>query len=146
MIHSLTRQIRAFDKQVEKTTEESYPEALHLRQIAGVGPLTSLAYVLVLEDPKRFPESRAVGAYVGLVPKLDETGGPGNGPERPITKAGNMLLRRLLVSAAHYILGHEPDTDLQRCGSKRWRGCPPPEVARGASAGGHPHGQERAWT
>jgi transposase len=75
MIHSLTRQIRAFDKQVEKTTEESYPEALHLRQIAGVGPLTSLAYVLVVEDPKRFSESRAVGAYVGLVPKLDETGG-----------------------------------------------------------------------
>jgi transposase len=116
MIHNLTRQIRAFDKQVEKTTQERYPEALHLQQIAGVGPLTSLAYVLVVEDPKRFSESRAVGAYVGLVPKLDETGGAGNGPELPITKAGNMLLRRLLVSAAHYILGHGPDTDLQRWG------------------------------
>jgi transposase len=116
MIHSLTRQIRAFDKAVEKRAEEGYSEALRLRQISGVGPLTSLAFVLVIEDPERFCESRVVGSYLGLVPRLDETGGPGNGPELPITKAGNMLLRRLLVSAAHYILNHGPDTDLQRWG------------------------------
>jgi transposase len=115
-IERLTVQIRAFDKEVEKKAEEGYAEALRLRQISGVGALTSLAFVLVVEDPERFSESRVVGSYLGLVPRLDESGGPGTGPELPITKAGNMLLRRLLVSAAHYILNHGPDTDLQRWG------------------------------
>jgi transposase len=34
--------------------------------VKGVGPLTSLAYVLTLENPDRFAKSRDVGAYVGL--------------------------------------------------------------------------------
>ena len=81
----------------------------------GVGPLTSLAYVLTLEDPKRFFKSRDVGPYLGLVPKQEDSGD--SQPQLRITKMGDMMLRRLLVGNAHYILGpFGPDTDLRRYG------------------------------
>jgi transposase len=114
-IAQLTETIRAYDRQVEQELSRKYPETERLRQVAGVGPLTALTYVLVIEDPKHFAHGRAVGAYVGLVPKLDDTGG--GGPQLAITKAGNALLRRYLVQAAHYILGpFGPHTDLRRWG------------------------------
>jgi len=78
-------------------------------------PLTALTYVLTLEDPTRFPRSRTVGAYLGLRPKRRDSGG--QQPELSITKAGDGLLRRHLVTAAQYILGpFGPDTDLRRWG------------------------------
>jgi transposase len=40
-----------------------------LRQVPGVGALTSLTFVLTLEDPRRFEKSRSVGAYLRLYPK-----------------------------------------------------------------------------
>lgn len=115
MIGSLTQQIRRFDRQIERKCEEVYPETAHLRQVAGVGPVTALTYVLVLEDAERFHVRRSVGAYLGLVPGLDDSGGQGK--ELPISKAGHKLLRKLLLQGAHYVLGpHGPDTNLRRWG------------------------------
>jgi len=79
--------------------------------------LTGLAFVLVLEDPRRFRSSRSVGAFLGLVSKQDQSGD--SDPQRGITKAGDGLLRRLLTQSAHYILGHfGEDSDLRRHGEK----------------------------
>lgn len=117
MIQALTQKIRHFDAQIEHACQENHPETARLRQIAGVGAMTSLCYVLVLEEPDRFRDRRAIGSYLGLVPKLRESGGKGRGPELSISKAGHVLLRRLLVGSAHYILGpHGPETDLRRWG------------------------------
>lgn len=114
VIEELTRRIHAMDKQVEKLSEE-YPEVLRLRQVPGVGALTSLAFVLLVDDPKRFVHSRDVGPYFGLVPRLDESSD--QTPQLGITKAGDELGRRLLVSAAQYILGpFGPECDLRRHG------------------------------
>lgn len=116
-IEELTARIRDYDRDIERVVRESYPEAKHLQQIPGVGALTSLAFVLLVEDPKRFERSRDVGAYFGLVPKLDESSD--SSPQLRITKAGDELGRRLLVSAAHYILGpFGPDCDLRRHGER----------------------------
>jgi len=115
MIRALTRQTRFFDKQIEALCEERYPETAVLRQIKGVGPVTALTFSLVIEDPARFPSSRAVGAYLGLTRRHDDSGE--SEPELRITKAGDEFLRRLLVQSAHYILGRfGPDTDLRRWG------------------------------
>jgi transposase len=111
----LSRQIRAYDRLVAQLVEERYPEARALMQIAGVGPLTALCFVLVLEDPRRFPTSRAVGSYLGLRPRLRAS--CMRDPECHITKAGDPLLRRLLVGSAQYILGpFGPETDLREWG------------------------------
>lgn len=114
-IEGLTRTIGEMDREVERVCEERYPETALLRQIKGVGPITALCFVLTIEDPTRFPRSRSVGAYLGLRPKHRNSGD--QQPQLRITKAGDRLLRRLLVSAAHYILGpFGPDTDLRRSG------------------------------
>lgn len=114
-IEELSREIRSYDKAIERSCEEEHPETKLLQQVAGVGPLTSLAYVLIIDDPGRFRRSRTVGAYVGLIPGRNDSGE--RSPELPIHKEGNVLLRRLLVQSAHYILGpFGPDTDLRRWG------------------------------
>jgi transposase len=73
-IGSLTQRIRDYEKQLEKVSEEHYPDTGLLRQVEGVGPLTALTFVLTLEDPYRFEKSRSVGAYLGLVPASDRSG------------------------------------------------------------------------
>lgn len=91
-----------------------YPQTAQLRQVPGVGPITALAYVLTIEDPKRFPSSRAVGSYLGLRRKLRDSGQAR--PELGITRAGDRELRRLLIQCAHHILTLGPDSDLKRFG------------------------------
>jgi len=116
-ITQLSEQIHELDRRVEEIARKDYPETDVLRQVPGVGSLTALCYVLTLEDPARFPTSRDVGAYVGLVPKRRSSGE--RDPELGITRAGDRMLRRLLVQAAHYTLGpFGPDTDLRRWGEK----------------------------
>lgn len=117
IIHSLSETIRAYDVQIEQLMKTAYPEAERLLQPKGVGPLTALAFMLLIGDPNRFQRSRDVGAYFGLVPKLDESSQ--SQPQLRISKAGDELGRRLLVSAAQYILGpFGPDCDLRRHGLK----------------------------
>lgn len=114
VIAHLTQRIDAMDKQIETVAQE-YPEAVRLQQPKGVGALTAVAFVLLIEDPKRFKRSRDVGPYFGLVPRLDDSSD--SNPQLRITKAGDELGRRLLVSAAQYILGpFGPDCDLRRHG------------------------------
>jgi transposase len=116
-IGSLTQRIRDYERQLEKVSEEHYPETGLLRQVEGVGPLTALTFVLTLEDPYRFEKSRSVGAYLGLVPARDRSGE--RDPQKRISKEGDEMLRKLLVSGAHYILGpFGSDSDLRRHGEK----------------------------
>jgi transposase len=115
MIDSLSEQIRGMDREIEKLSKERYPETQLLRQVPGVGPLTALCFVLTIEDPGRFAKSRSVGAYLGLRPRQRDSGEYHS--QLRITKAGDRLLRRLLVTSAHYVLGpFGPDTDLRRVG------------------------------
>jgi transposase len=114
VIADLTTRIGEMDKQVDRMIEE-HPEAVHLQQPRGVGPLTALAFVRAVEDPARFKHSHQVGAYFGLVPKLDDSSD--SSPQLHITKAGDALVRKYLVSAARYILGpFGKDCDLRRYG------------------------------
>jgi transposase len=117
LIETMTEQIRGYDRQIEETCREKYPETELLRQVKGVGAVTALAFVLTLEDPHRFACSRSVGSFLGLRPSRDKSGA--QDPELHITKAGDHLLRRLLVGSAHYIVGpFGPDSDLRRWGLK----------------------------
>ncbi len=115
MTAALSDGIQEYDKKIEKLGSEKYGHTALLRQVKGVGPITSLAYVLTLENPERFAKSRDVGPYLGLVPKQEDSGE--SQPQLGISKAGDTMVRRLLVGSAHYILGpFGPDTDLRRYG------------------------------
>ena len=115
-VGELTARIAAAGREVEALCE-AHPETAALRQVTGVGPITALTFVLTVEDPSRFPKNREVGAYLGLVPRQRESGE--RAPQLGIAKSGDAGLRRLLVQAAHYILGpFGPDTDLRRWGER----------------------------
>lgn len=110
----VTEQIGELDTQIERLCQK-YPETELLRQVKGVGPLIALTFVLTLEDPARFANSRTVGAYLGLIPGRGQSGD--SDPQRRITKQGDPFLRRLLVQGAHYVLGRfGPDCHLKRFG------------------------------
>jgi transposase len=116
-IASLSARIRHYDRELEALAQEHYPETYLLGQVQGVGTLTALTFVLILEDPGRFEESRQVGAYLGLVPGKDQSGE--RDLQKRISREGDELLRRLLVGSAHYILGpFGEDCDLRRYGLK----------------------------
>jgi transposase len=113
-IGALTSKIRDFDREVERLCEV-HPATARLREIDGVGPVTSLAFVLVVGDPRRFGKSRNVAAYLGLVPRQDQSGETDK--QLPISKCGDPMLRRLLVQCAHRVLGpFGKDSDLRRWG------------------------------
>jgi transposase len=116
-IRDLTAQIRALTAQIEAVCEERYPQTQRLRAVSGVGPITALCFVLVLDEPTRFERSRSVGSYLGLRPKQRDSGN--RRPQLRITKEGDGLLRRLLVSAGQYILGpFGPPSDLRSFGER----------------------------
>lgn len=98
----LSTRIKALEKQIEKLAEK-YPEIVTLRTVPGVGPLIASAYVLTLDRPEVFANSRQAGAFLGLRPRQRDSGD--SQPQCRISKNGNRYLRRLLVQGAHYILG-----------------------------------------
>ena len=116
LIEQINQEIKAFDQQIERLCEERYPVTKLLQQVPGVGPIVSFAFVLMIDEPKRF-EGRDVGPYLGLVPRKRSSGD--TRPDLGITKSGDRQMRRLLVLAANYILGRfGPDCDLRRFGLK----------------------------
>jgi len=111
-INAITQQIKAYNGRIEMLAGEKYPEVELLTQVNGVGTLTALAFILAIEDPYRFRNSRAVASYLGLRPRQDDSGS--HQPQLRITKAGDPMLRQLLVQCANHILGPlGKDSDLR---------------------------------
>ena len=72
-----------------------------LRCFRGIDTLTAMLILAELHDFRRFPSPRALMAYLGLVPGEDSSGEKHR--RGRITRAGNALVRRLLIEAAwHY--------------------------------------------
>ncbi len=77
---------------------KKWPEVLRLMTHPGVGPLTALAFVLIIGTPERFQCGKQIGSYVGLIPEEDSSAGQQRLGH--ITKQGSSLLRFLLGEAA----------------------------------------------
>ena len=84
---------RALEEEVEKRAVTR-----RLMTHPGVGPLTALAYELVIGTPERFHCGKQIASYVGLVPEEKPSGDRRRLGH--ISKQGNVLLRFLLVEAA----------------------------------------------
>jgi len=83
------------------------PEVQLLMTHPGVGPITGLAYVLVIGTPDRFPCGKQIGSYIGLIPCEDSSGGRQRLGH--ISKQGNALLRFLLVEASQAAVRCNPE-------------------------------------
>lgn len=103
-IESISKQISCLDKEVLSMIEQEYPAAKRLQEIPGIGPITALAFILVLEHHSRFENARDIGPFLGLTPKRDQSGDVDK--QLRISKAGNKMLRCLLVNCAQYTMGN----------------------------------------
>jgi transposase len=81
--------------------ERAAKEYALLTSVPMIGPVTAVAFLARIGNPNRFNNSREVCAYIGLVPRLRESGKTKGGGS--ITKSGNTLLRSYLVQAAMHI-------------------------------------------
>ena len=68
-IAELTQRIKALDVSISRLAAERYPETIYLQQVSGVGPITSLYFVLKVGTPGRFQRTRDIGAFLGLCPR-----------------------------------------------------------------------------
>ena len=128
LLAMLNEQVAQLDEAVTKAAEENETARLLMTQ-PGVGPVTSLAYVLTLGAISRFPRGKQVASYLGLIPREYSSGG--HQRLGSISKQGNRFLRMLLVEAAQIAVRCDPQMRneyIHRCHKK------PKAVAKVAAA------------
>ncbi len=118
LLAMLDQQIAPLDLAVEQAAQENSQAKLLLSQ-PGVGPVTSLAFVLTMGDVSRFRRGKQVASYLGLIPREYSSGG--HQRLGSISKQGNRFMRMLLVEAAQIAVRYDPgmrNEYLHRCHSK----------------------------
>ena len=100
-VEALKKQIGRLDDAVMRRAKAD-PACRLLMTAPGVGPVTALAYLATIDDPRRFSKSRAVGAYVGLTSRRFQSGEMDYSGR--ISKHGDAMLRSLLFEAANCLL------------------------------------------
>jgi len=118
MKSELDSKIDLLDQAVTAAAEKDEKARLLMTQ-PGVGPITSMAFVLTMGDVARFPRGKQVASYLGLIPREYSSGGR----QRlgSISKQGNAFLRMMLVEAAQCVVRCDPEFRneyLHRCHSK----------------------------
>jgi transposase len=128
LLEMFQQQIAPRDEAVKAEAERD-PRARLLMTQPGVGPITSLAYVLTMGDVGRFARGKQVASYLGLIPREHSSGG--RQKLGAISKQGNRMLRMLLVEAATVAVRYDPEFRKEyqhRCHAK------PKAVAKVAAA------------
>ena len=104
-LDQLQVEIEGLNQRVEAEARQR-PQAVKLMTHPGVGPLTALAFELVLGTAERFHCGKQIASYVGLVPEEESSGDRRRLGH--ISKQGNSLLRFLLVGAAQVTVRSQP--------------------------------------
>jgi len=106
LLDQLTPKIQDLTHALEEEVEKR-PVTRLLMTHPGVGPLTALAYELVIGTPERFHCGKQLASYIGLVPTEESSGDRRRLGH--ISKQGNVLLRFLLVEAAQVTVRSQPE-------------------------------------
>jgi transposase len=106
LLDQLDGSIRELQAEVEQQARQ-HPGAALLMTHPGVGPVTSLAYVLTIGPASRFARGKKVASYLGLNPSEHSSGG--HQQMGRISKQGNSTMRWLLVEAGQVAARHDPE-------------------------------------
>jgi transposase len=116
-IAALTDQLAGLDHTLAELVRAD-AVAPRLCTTPGVGPVTALTYVAVVDQVTRFGSAKDIRAYLGLVPGERSSGAQCH--RGRITKAGHRRLRALLVEAAWNLLrSTRPETAALRAWALR---------------------------
>ena len=107
--------IKAFEKLIRdlSKTLEFKDMVDRVRTVYGVGEIGSTAFIAIIGgDPERFEHSGDIGAYLGMIPKQDQSGDKDK--QLRITHAGSCLIRTVLVECAGVVLqANAKETDIK---------------------------------
>jgi len=73
LLTMLEEQVDQLDNTLASAAEQSSHARLLMSQ-PGVGPITALAFVLTIGEVTRFPHSRQLASYLGLIPREHSSG------------------------------------------------------------------------
>jgi transposase len=111
----LDQRIRAASSEIEAIAKNN-ADCTRLMTVPGIGPIVSTATVAAIGTGDLFTKGRDFGAWLGLVPKQNSTGG--RTILGRISKRGNRYLRVLFVQGAHAVLMRP--ACWERHGLKHW--------------------------
>jgi transposase len=105
-------------------------DAVLLMSHPGIGPVTSLAFVLTIGTVTRFCCSRKLVSYLGLNPTEESSGGRRR--LGGISKQGNTMVRWLLIETVHHAVRQDPELrqDYQRLKFRRGHAVAKVAIAR----------------
>lgn len=102
---SICESLRSFADHLDKVVAKTATDIEVCRRfmdIPGVGPITALSFYSAICDPNRFEKSIDVGPYLGMVPRVRQSGE--SVARYRISKMGSTMTRQHLVTAAMILL------------------------------------------
>jgi transposase len=108
LVQRLLEQLKEFDRQVHEIESQiivwhrTNDGSRRLARVPGIGPITASAMVASIGDAKSFKNGRQVGAWIGLVPRQNSTGG--KTVLLGMSKRGDSYLRTLLIQGARSVI------------------------------------------
>ncbi len=115
VLKTVNLKIKAYDRLIERLAErpEFKPMVERVRVVYGVGVIGSTVFVAAIGGrPDRFDHTRDIGAYLGMIPKQDQSGD--DDKQLHITHAGADIVRATLVECAGVVMmSNAKDTDLK---------------------------------
>jgi transposase len=111
--------VKHFEQQINQIAESRHYIAAvkKLRALKGIGTLSAMLFIAEITDFRRFPNPRALMAFLGLIPSENSSGDKKRGG--PITKTGNSRCRTQLIECVqHYVkkpyISHKMQSDLSQ--------------------------------
>ena len=97
-IEYLDREIREVERVIALDTLQ-WPEAKRLMSVPGVNVIVAATFLAAVGDIRRFPDPRKLVGYLGLDPRVRQSG-PGPATHGRISKQGSAPARHVLVEAS----------------------------------------------
>lgn len=135
-VRGLDLQIRELERQrkhwLKNASDPVVDLVRRMLKIRGIGPESAWLLVMELFSWRRFNNGRELGALVGLCPTPHQSGTIRH--ELGITKAGNPLVRALLVEIAWGWIEYQPQSALTRWYTEKYASAGPVQRKKGIVA------------
>lgn len=115
----LARKFKAREEQIENYLEsllKENPDAMRLRKVPGIGPMSTAMLIAVTDDVNRFKNAKEFASYLGLTPSEHSSGDKRRMGR--ITRSGSEILRRYLIHGARNNLTYSRPNDKDP--NRRW--------------------------
>ena len=105
-LERLAEKIREVEKRMEEATADD-PVVQKLRQTKGVGLVTAVVMRAEIGSFDRFRNGKQLARYCAVTPKNASSGK--RQADGGLIKAGNLILRSMLIEAAHRLARYQPE-------------------------------------